>query len=371
MSIKNKKILVDCSNIFGGGAIQVAVSFIRNAVLDNSIDYYYILSDKLVEQIDIPEERVLLVCCSSSAKSPILRKSILKIESELNVDLVFSLFGPTFIKYKSKHVVGFANGWVSHAKIHDYIHCFGTSFELIYKLIRSLLIGFYIRSRNNVIFESQFALSQFCKRFFYNNNNAYLVKNTYPDVFDNDNDNDNDNEFKFSEKYVLILSAYYKHKNIESIPYVAKELMKLGESFKFILTLDDKSFNEEIKPHILKFDQEECIINIGPVKIDDLPSLYKSVDIVYSPSRLETSSAVGFESMRMNKKLVLNDKEFFRDQCGSNAVYVDSEDVNQVARTLIDVYKSSSQENLTVGQYSSKDKYLEYQKVFKAIIEGK
>ena len=70
-------------------------------------------------------------------------------------------------------------------------------------------------------------------------------------------------------------------------------------------------------------NKDNNILNVGPVKIENCPSLYEQSDFVFSPSLLECFSAVYPEAMFMKKPLLVSDLPFSHGVCGNAAVYFD------------------------------------------------
>jgi len=82
----------------------------------------------------------------------------------------------------------------------------------------------------------------------------------------------------------------------------------------------------------------DCVINTGPVKPDEGPSLYKECDALFLPTLLECFSASYPEAMAMDKPILTTDMAFSRSICGEAALYfkpADPEDAVKKIHTLI------------------------------------
>src|SRR5690606_19619774 len=101
---------------------------------------------------------------------------------------------------------------------------------------------------------------------------------------------------------------------------------------KFILTLEYDFYRT------LMFDNySDNIINLGPVKIEEGPSLYKECDAVFLPTLLECFSASYPEAMIMEKPILTSDLSFARSICGNAALYFNPVDPSDAAEKIIKI----------------------------------
>ncbi|WP_028870337.1 glycosyltransferase [Psychromonas arctica] len=334
------KILLDASNIYSGGALQVALTFIVGAEKLKGFEIKYILHKDLFAQISkVATLKDYIVISDSPANSKMTRKLLLSIEESFRPDITFTVFGPTYVKYKySPHITGFANGWVTHSTLKDFNIVFDKNLTKIIKMLKYVYIGFYLRRADYFIFETNIALKGAVKRLKVPRDNCFIIPNAYPVSFLNNSDSNYGEKIISSSKFkVLCLSSYYKHKNLESLPFVANSLVELGcIDVNFILTLNEGDFIPIMEAaKVLGVDK--MIINVGPQQVCNLPKLYSEVSMVYSASNLETFSAIYLESMLAQKVLLLNDKPFARDICGDAALYVNSFEYRAVAQKIIKI----------------------------------
>lgn len=380
-----KRIVVDASTVTQGGAVQVAFSYIIQSFNCLRFDYYYILSNVLFEQLksndvlDNLSEKFIIVD-NSPAKSRRVKKEIIDFVCLIDPKVVFTVFGPNFIKFNFLHISGFANGWVSHASLVDFIKVFRKPNLVLVKLLKYLVIGLAIRKNDYIVFETNYAMNKFCERYFFSKKKGLVVSNTYPTSLKVDKHTpllkNHDDIFS-----VLCLSSYYVHKNLESIFFVVDRLLKSGYfNFRFILTLDKVAY-QDLKNKIdedVIYRTSKYIINKGVIPVNELNEIYDSSSMVYLPSMLETYSAVCAESVVKRKILLLNDTYFFRDLCGDAALYVDSNDYSLVACKLQDI----SSGNINFGKLEKamderlsqlktpEQKFIEYTNLISKVIES-
>ena len=147
---------------------------------------------------------------------------------------------------------------------------------------------------------------------------VYTISNTVSNVFKNPKQYPDklpartEGEFRF-----LTITAFYLHKNLEIIPDVIAELKKRGiGNVKFVVTLQDEFFRLAFRGQ-----STEGIVNVGPVKSDECPSLYKECDYMFLPTLLECFSASYAEAMMTERPIVTTDMGFAHTVCGNAALY--------------------------------------------------
>jgi glycosyltransferase involved in cell wall biosynthesis len=121
---------------------------------------------------------------------------------------------------------------------------------------------------------------------------------------------------------------------LELIPKVLGELRKRGiQTVEFVLTLKSKDFEQHI-------GKQDGIYNVGPIKPDECPSLYRECDAMFLPTLAECFSASYPEAMIMEKPVITTDLGFARSICGEAALYFKAKDAeaaaDQIERLLDD-----------------------------------
>ena len=120
------------------------------------------------------------------------------------------------------------------------------------------------------------------------------------------------------------------------IPKLLNEFRNERLNFKIIITAppsEVKSYNE-FMINIRKYGVESMIYVIGPVKKQQLPSLYKKVDYVFLLSKLESFSNNIIESWYFKKTLVISDEEWSRSICKNAAIYVDRNNPHDIVNII-------------------------------------
>ena len=319
-------IFFNCTTNVVGGAIQNAVNFISNAIEDEEFKWLFLVSSEVNKElinIGIKDTYNIIEISPSPARNYKSRRRIISIENELKPNLVFTMAGPAYVKFKSKHIMGLSNPYLTHADIKAFIE--GRN---IIEIIRILAITLYqainANKANFFIFQTKTSRDVFCKRFNIDVKRTEIVPNAIGEIFNSDSINlhrKDNNTFT-----IFCPAAAYSHKCLHLIPLIAKELLNIINNnikIKFILTIPYYSSLWKKIHRISKKNNVLSIIeNIGPFSYKDAPQLYCSSDIVFIPSILETFSTSYLEAMIVEKPLVVVNKPFSKEICGNYAEYI-------------------------------------------------
>lgn len=341
------KIIINTSNLYVGGGVQVALSFINELKnIDSQNEYHIFLSKATEKQISQHEfdKRFYFYLIENSPAKLKTRSSILKkldyLESQINPDIVLSVFGPTYWTPKSKHIMGFAVPWVL---AQDSI-----AYDELKPLKRFKMrlwvkyISYYTKiNASNYIIETNDGKEKLSKVLNINSENIYVVSNTYSSVF-NDKQYIESNHSKYiklpekekDEFRLLLISHNHPNKNLKIINKILPLLKHYN--VKFVLTINQNDYE-------LLFEKEsKNIINLGPVSQDSCPSLYSQCDAMFLPTLLEVFSASYPEAMKMEKPILTSDLSFARDVCGDAASYFNPLNENDISDKIIELVQNKN-----------------------------
>lgn len=370
------KVLLDASNLIKGGAIQACCNFIIyiNKIKADEIEWTIIVNKVMDKQLKKMGVNILcnyIILERSPSKDRLTRKYLLEIEKEISPNLVFTYFGPTYTKFNSYHLSGFANGWVTHSKLKTFFQTYKHDYFTIVKFIlKYSYYAFQIRKADEWIFETETARLGFIKRLKVSYENTHVISNSAMDFGDNLEKNHtaviNGEKLIFNDKIFLMLAADYPHKNILSV-IEAVHLIRVNEmssSFKLALTIPHNIYKSKYEPLINSLGIEEYIINIGEVDLVDLPSLYSVTYCSILVSFIETYSAVYPESFLTQTPIITSNEGFAREICKDSALYVEPENVNQISNAIISMVNDKELRNnfIKAGNKMSKSIMLSEQK---------
>lgn len=323
VSSDSMRIIFNCINNVVGGGVQNSANFIANAVKDADAEYFFMVSpsvNNILQSWGIQHERIVVFEDRKKIISTQIR--VCKIEKEFSPDLVYTMAGPSFVFFKSFHVLGTSNPYITHAKLRAFF-LDKSFFQGLKKIVLAKGMGLITRvSGNHFVFQTPTSRLGFCKKFFCSESKTALVPNAIgPDFMANMD------EYKPWDgiagwKTVLCPSAYYAHKNIEILFKVARILKHDGDcKIRFVFTIDSGSFDRLAKKYP---DVLDMVSNVGPYNYSDALSIYRKADAVVLPSLLETFSTVYIEAMALGLPLFVPREDFAEDICGEYGIYYDS-----------------------------------------------
>jgi glycosyltransferase involved in cell wall biosynthesis len=340
------RLMINTTSTFKGGGIQVAKSFIEECKKFSDNDYFVALSVPLSKTLDVsefPNNFSFFKAPFRPATRVFKFKShnsfLKKIEKEFSPDIVFTTSGPSYWKPKKPHLMGY--------NLPNYIYPESPYFKQIslkkkaWWIAMKLFAKYIFKRDADALVVQTEDVNKRVKKLL-NKSNVYTVYNTINAHYLNQQTVENrlsektENEFR-----LLTLSAWYPHKNLSIIPAVIEQLKVEGyTNIKFVVTLPDVDFKK------LTGDLEiQNIINIGPVKVEEAPSLYNECDAMFLPTLLECFSASYVEAMKMEKPIITSDMGFAHTICEDAAIYVDPINTKDIAGKIIKLYKSKDLQN--------------------------
>ena len=155
-----------------------------------------------------------------------------------------------------------------------------------------------------------------------------------------------DSEKKFtlpSGKKLLYLTYYYPHKNLEIFIPLAERIKAVESKYRIILTISGNQHPkaEKLLRNIRDQGLDDVIVNVGPIAMADVPSLYKQCDALLMPTLLESFSGTYVEAMFHGIPIFTSDLDFAKTVCGDAACYFDPHDPDDIFRKLDSVFEDT------------------------------
>lgn len=370
-------IIVNATNLRKGGALQVCLSFIAELQLFSEHNYYIFLSPAFVDLIDLDAlpSNIKTYFFDYPSRFVLFDKTIQqlnRLESQINPECVFTVFGPSYWLPKSKHVMGFANG------IHLYKDLpYLKNLSLLAKL-KWFLLGQYHRfllkyHTDKYIVETEDMKIRLAEFLAVSQDKIHVTANTFHSVFNAPFKDLGLLPDKNLDEFRLVsVTAFYPHKNLtiinELIPYLAKSDI----NFRFILTLPDAVFEQNFSKY------REYFYNVGPVRIEDCPYVYSMADALFLPTLVESFTASYPEAMKMQKPILTSDYSFARSICDEAALYFDPFNPASIAEQIVilaenkDLYNTLVQKGLNRLNHfpTARDRANDYINVCRKVINN-
>ena len=335
-------VLINASNLYVGGGIQVALSFLDELkTLDQPYTYHILVSPVIASQIqpdDYPSNFIFIPIAKSTASLQTrwqVIKLLNQIEKNIMPNIVFTIFGPSYWRPKAKHLIGFADGWVYNPDTVAYGRL--SRLASIKRKLLSLYKAYHLkRDGDYFVVETIDAKEKLSLVTKIPERLIFVVGNTFSNIFvKTEYLNQNNGHYRLlppkeEDEFRLIYIAHnHPAKNLSIIPDLLP-LLKV-HNIKFVLTLDEDSYAKIFNKNL----SSKQIINIGPVPLKSCPSLYSQCDALFAPTLLETFSAAYPEAMIMNLPILTSEFSFAKEICGDSAVYFNPLDPMDIANKIV------------------------------------
>jgi glycosyltransferase involved in cell wall biosynthesis len=339
------KLLINGSSIYKGGAEQVALSFIAECRKYPGHEYHVVIRSNLDDQIDkdsYPDNFTFYLIKKRPASSPyrFLKTMIWlnRLERSVKPDCVISTGGHGYWRPKAPLAGGF-NTCHFIMPESPYFTKISRKKRLYWKLKRKIHLFFF--NRLDAIFVQTDDVEKRLRGVVSPGKPLYKVSNTVNAAFLTDRQVKRKlPERTAGELRLLTVSSYYPHKNLDIIRPVVSLLEEKGfTEFKFVLTLPQEKFDP------LFGDLKHRVINVGPVPIEECPSLYRECDFMFLPTLMECFSASYAEAMAMRKPILTSDLSFAHTVCQDAAVYFDPMDPEDIAGKILDLHAAPEKQN--------------------------
>ena len=332
------RILLDTHVLNGGGGVQVGLSLIHEAVRDNrGHEWRFALSPVVASEWQRlggptgPSFVPLKGWPSSPWSGRPARRQLLGLEKAFRPHVVFTVFGPGYVRFASPYLCGCAVGWTTHP-----------SPIASGKLRRSQRLYFRLtRIKNAVLFrnaqyywcESEAAACGLARLLNVSLERIRVVNNTCSAVFDHAVPT-----LPPADGVVrlLTLSTALPHKNLEIIPRCSQSLGRAAPSGGSSSPSRSRPAMRLPRParQGRALGVGDALRNVGPVPHAECPELYNRHHLAFVPTLLETFSAAYPEAMKMRRPIITTDLDFAREVCGDAALYYSPLDAEHAARTI-------------------------------------
>lgn len=339
-------ILLNISNLNLGGGVQVAISFLNELkTIDNEYFYHVAISKTIYNQLDedFSENKFKFYIFK---KGPVRlidalknKSRLTKLESSLSPKVVFTLFGPSYWKPKSIHLMGFADPWVLNPSSKAYYELKKTA-RLKMRIKCLIKSYFVIKDSSFFVIETQDGKSKMSNLLNIDLDRIFVVGNSLNGIFNDKTllDRSASEYIKLpprttNEYRLILISNLYPHKNLKVIKKVIPLLSDYNISF--YLTIDQKSFEN------LFGDSYDNVFNLGPVSLKSCPSLYSQCNALFMPSLLEVFSTSFLEAMKMSLPILSSNLSFAKDICEDAALYFNPFDEIDISKKIIKLHMDS------------------------------
>ncbi len=131
---------------------------------------------------------------------------------------------------------------------------------------------------------------------------------------------------KAKDRFTLfLLSCYYTHKNIDALITIFRRFPDQLKDVRCIITISAEQHKRAARllREIERRGLGDRIVNVGPLKQEELAGYFCNCDALFFPTLLESFSGTYLEAMHFGLPILTSDLDFARFICGEAAVYCD------------------------------------------------
>lgn len=332
--MRRLKLLINTAHQRFGGAIQVALSFIHECRRFPEHEYYVWVGPGVrqsLREVDFPANfhfRHFDFGVIDFWKTFRINRTLQRVEKEVQPDCIIATSGPSYFHSRAPQLIGY------NLPLYIYPESPFVQAWSPYRKLRMALkkrLHFYFFRRDAVALVVQTDDVNWRVRRALKTDQVHTVTNTHsvfyhgwealpPKLPPRET-----GVFRF-----ITVSAYYGHKNLEIIPEVLEELERRGRNqVQFVLTLKPEALQAK-----LGGDRGGRILNVGPIRPEECPTLYAECDALFLPTLAECFSASYPEAMVMDKPIITTDLGFAHSICGEAALYFEPKNAISAADAI-------------------------------------
>jgi glycosyltransferase involved in cell wall biosynthesis len=322
---------------FGGGK-SILVNFLALLNKSNKKEQFIVIVPPGLEYLVYSKENIRIIPVKSSYLSlfGFYFLKIRKIVKKYKVSIIFNL-ADTIVPISTKQVYLF--DWPYAIYPNSIAWKRMSRKEWFFRKVKLFLLKRFIHLPVLLIAQTKVTEDRL-KAFFFINNievvpNAVSLDNLSGGRY---------RDFNLPKERIklLYLTKYYSHKNIEIFLSLGRIIREEELPYNIIITISEsqninaKRFLENLK----KEELNKIVINVGPVEMEYVPSLYQQSDALLMPSLLESFSGTYVEAMYHGKPIFTSDLDFAKVVCGDAAFYFNPLEANSIINSIRFAYKN-------------------------------
>ncbi len=178
-------------------------------------------------------------------------------------------------------------------------------------------------------------------RRLYGDNVRIVECPNHPSKFLNDDARDNslpDALEPLRGRYLLFcLTRYYSHKNLEILlDLFTRHADKMADvTILITITPEQHPHACTLLQRIQRMGLQEHIVNVKPLRQEELGSYYHNCDALFLPTLLESFSGTYLEAMHYGCPILTSDMDFAHGVCGDAALYFDPLNPGSIADAIV------------------------------------
>ncbi|WP_110181068.1 glycosyltransferase [Nocardioides solisilvae] len=329
------RVLLDLSNLVAGGGVQVGASFVDELVRISEDPAEHRrrpwLAGAAVEMSaqvadNLTRDPAALGAAVVDGRPLARARRRPDLPGRHPFDVAFTVFGPDFGPRRAPvRVVGFADVTSLFPEHAGFV---GAQARLKHAL-RMRLSRRRFRTADLVVTEAAHVARSLAERWGIDPARTRVVPNVLNGIFRDAARHEPLGATLPDGPVLAFPTRAYPHKNLAVLGPAARLLRERhGLDVRFALTLTDAEWSG------LDPATRDAAVNLGPVRVAQVPALYAACDGVVFPSLNECFSVTPLEALRAGRPLVASDREFVREIAGGAAWYAEPTDPASLADAL-------------------------------------
>ncbi len=143
---------------------------------------------------------------------------------------------------------------------------------------------------------------------------------------------------RLKTKYFLYVGNAYPHKNLERLLEAIARIKEQKPEIKLVLVGHEDFFYKKLKEKVAEMKLEQNVLFYGPVKREELPSLYQKALALVFPSLMEGFGLPAIEAIANGCLVLVSDLPVFHEILDEAVLYFNPQDSKNIAEKLEEVY---------------------------------
>jgi glycosyltransferase involved in cell wall biosynthesis len=366
------RILIDCSHIATGGAIQNSIAVLDNARATVDHEWHVIMTSVLSRQVPRAHDSLFGTACrldnwSSFRTRYSVHLSMPRWERAIRPEVCFAPGGPVYWRARCRQVVAFALPHLIYPE-QDVIRATSGMQRLRLELMLGAARRSFLRA-DTLVVQTGTVRDRLVRVLGVPEKRVVIIGNSYSPAFAA-SVAELRRGVRSDRFVVLVPSAYYVHKNLEFVVDVAHEIHRAGlrdVEFRFTLPNASRAW-QRLRDLAAARGVISMIRTLGSVPHRDLAASYCAADLVFLPTLLECSTAVYPEAFLAGVPVVTSALDFAVDLCGEGARYVNPRDAGDAASAIMQLERDGAHRRdlIAAGKRALQTRYLTPQQKWRA-----
>jgi len=357
------KVFINAATLKVGGGKSVAINFLKELSLilaEIKTDSAVAVVPNYKDYLSLNSPFLKLIPVPSWLQNPIMRFLIMDfwIMKQLKAsgaNIIYSMGNIAIPEKKIPQVILFHNSHMIYPEspVWKIMHWK----DVVYNCVSLYLFQKRLKYSTTVLVQTETAGNRLKKHFGINNfiitpNAISLqpkIENLIPHNF-----SPNPNLI-----YLLCLSHYYPHKNLESFIELGKKIKEQKLPFRIIITLNATQ-HPGAKKLLQKIENEglnDVLLNAGALKMDNVPQWYNATQALILPTLLESFSGTYIEAMYYERPVFTSNLDFATEVCGEVAYYFNPMDADNMLEVIKNAFDNPQimSEKVAIGKTKVND----------------